>query len=105
MEWEDCPYVVSDAIEGGHGWLCGGLNACRLARVRNRGVCPPRLLRDRPSDGAVEGASAGELACSRQVSKKGGRGATASPFAFQIFCVTTPIPPQIPPLPSPHGEV
>ncbi len=33
VEWEDCPYVVFDAIEGGHGWLCGGLNACRLARV------------------------------------------------------------------------
>lgn len=56
VEWEDCPCVVSNAIEGGHGWLSGGMNSCRLARVMNRGFENPWLLRDRPSDGAASAA-------------------------------------------------
>ena len=59
----DWPCVVFNAIEGGNGWLCGAMNACRSARVslsdwlalwaRIRGFETPRLLRDRPTDGAA----------------------------------------------------
>ena len=55
--------------EAPHG-PCALVEMARVTQVRLPGY--PWLLRDHPADGAVEGASAGELACSRQVSKKRG---------------------------------
>ena len=47
--------------EAPHG-PCALAEMARVTQVRLPG--DPRLLRDHPADGAVEGASAWELACS-----------------------------------------
>ena len=47
--------------EAPHG-PCALVEMARVTQVRLPGY--PWLLRDHPADGAVEGASAGELACS-----------------------------------------
>ena len=67
MEWEDCPCVLSNTVEGGSGWLSGGMNACRLARVRNWGGETPAIKRPSCGWGCMGGENLCEIVWNERI--------------------------------------